>query len=248
MTASTKNAPRHESPAKNDRKKLSVAQIRDAGKAKLGELCEKITGLEYEAGGVLRSILATYPDTPAGRKGFYSWASAACGGRKEGMIRRWMTAADVLHRVPTFKNVSTKLDTLQYVSGLPDADIIAIATSFEGKPAPTEASVKKAALKHSEVARKREDRRVARETDALASTRTKNDAAVEQLVGKNFVKFADDWTTLQTLAESKPNDALKLCALLISTLAAKHAMMPRAVKKMLAKFDAGDHLETVDES
>lgn len=213
--------------------------------AAIGSLIVNLSENERAIGRLLSEVRGTFPDTSDGRKAFATWSENATG-RKYGMVKRWIVGADVLHRVPTFEAISTKADTLQFVSGLPDADIAEIAIKLDGKPS-TEKQVRAAALKVSEAAKTRETKRVDREANALKSDRVKNDAAVVQLVSRHFAKFADTVATLEVLCEENPTDAVRQSALYFADLGAKHAMMPKAVRTMFAKYANGDHLPTDDD-
>lgn len=238
--------------ATDTRKKLSnkeasetVTSKRERIGAAIGTLIADLAKNERAIGRLLFEVRGTFPETSDGRKAFVKWSENATG-RKYGMVKRWIIGADVLHRVPSFESVSTKADTLQFVSGLPDADIAEIALKLEGKPS-TEKQVRSAALKVSETAKKREAKRTDREKNALASTRVKNDAAVEQLIGRNFKKYADDLNTLSVLAESDPSGAILMAADVFGSLGSKNALMPRAIRAMNKKYLKGEHLAS-DES
>lgn len=235
--------------ATDTKKKLAAKEAAETVTAKrnriaaaIGDLIVNLAANERAIGKLLSEVRGTFPETADGRKAFAKWSENATG-RKYGMVKRWIIGADVLHRVPSFEAISTRADTLQFVSGLPDADIAEIAIKLDGKPS-TEKQVRAAALKVSEAAKTRETKRTDREAKATESDRVKNNAAVEQLVRRHFAKFADDINTLSVEAESNPSDAILLAAATFASLAGKHAMMPRAIRAMIVKYGKGDHLET----
>jgi hypothetical protein len=223
----------------------TVGAMRLRVAAEIGVLADDIAKNERAIGVKLAAVKATFPATTDGRKAFEKWAEKATA-RKYGMVKRWIVAAELLHRVPTFANVSTKADTCQMVSGLPDEDVALIAAKLDGKPA-TQAAVRKVMLQVSETAKSREKKRLERESNASKSTREKNNAAVEQLTGKWFKKYADDFSTLVVLAEEDPTEAILRALLTGASLGTKSGVALRVITQMALKYENGDHLEK-DES
>lgn len=225
--------------ARAERKETATSLRKRCAEA-IGALMANLAENERAIGRLLIEAKATYPATQAGRAAFQSWAEEATG-RRYGMVKRWITAATVLQRVPSFAAVSTKADTCQMVSGLPDEDIAAIAATFEGKPA-TEEQVKRAMLRVSETAQKREAKRLARESEAAKSTRVRNDAAIEGFVRRGFGKLAEDLALCIIEAETDPQAGVIHFGLIVADYC-NVGLKGRAVRAMIAKYESGDHVK-----
>ena len=132
------------------------------------------------------------------------------------------------------------------VSGLPDEDIVAIATKLEGKPA-TEAQVRKVMLKVSEKAQTRETKRIGRETAALADNRVKNGAAVDGFVKKEFKNLAEAVQLITIEAEADAEAAI-IHAMTYVADYCNVGLKGRAVKQMLAMYRKGEHLTDENDS
>ena len=132
------------------------------------------------------------------------------------------------------------------VAGLPDEDIVSIATKLEGKPS-TETQVRKVMLQVSDRAKQRESKRITRETDAAKSTRVKNDAAVEGFVKKGFSDMVEAVQLLNIEGEKDIEGAI-LHAMTIVADYCNIGQKGRAYKAMVAKYRKGDHLATDNDS
>lgn len=211
----------------------TVAQKRSRVIGAIREALAGIAKSELAIGQLLLEVRPTFfAKGKLQREAFFSWIEKNVS-LKQAAAYRYMQAAETVARVPSIAAATTAIESLAFLSRMPDDEIEATVKAAGRKP--TLSALQQASETVSVRMQAAAERRDASDAQKAEEDRVKADKAVGRIRTKVAKTFASDLVRLEALSDADPYNAVRLAMLHGADLVAKHGPDATAVIRELLR-------------